>query len=63
MDSQQATPYRQQLQALHTALLAQIVEQRGGVVGRAGAVPGTAPGRAVPGRGGIASRWMGVGSS
>ena len=35
MDSQQATPYRQQLQALHTALLAQIVEQRGGVVGRA----------------------------
>jgi DnaK suppressor protein len=35
MDSQQATPYRQQLQAMHTALLAQIAEQRGGVVGRA----------------------------
>ena len=35
MDSQQATPYRQQLQAMQAALLAQIAEQRGGVVGRA----------------------------
>jgi DnaK suppressor protein len=35
MDSQQAAPYRLQLQAMHAALLAQIAEQRGGVVDRA----------------------------
>ena len=35
MNKQQATPYQQQLLDLRAALLAQIAEQRGGVVGRA----------------------------
>lgn len=37
MNSQQAAPYRQQLLAQRTALLAQISAQRGGVVSRADA--------------------------
>jgi DnaK suppressor protein len=37
MDKHQADPYRQQLQSLRTALLAQIAQQRGGVVSRADA--------------------------
>ena len=35
MNVEQAAPYQQQLLALRTALLAQIAEQRGGVVSRA----------------------------
>jgi DnaK suppressor protein len=35
MDKQQATDYQKQLVAMRTALLAQMAEQRGGVVGRA----------------------------
>lgn len=35
MNKQQATPYQQQLLGMRAALLAQIAEQRGGVVGRA----------------------------
>jgi DnaK suppressor protein len=34
MNQQQATPYRQQLMAMRAALLTQIAEQRGGVLGR-----------------------------
>jgi DnaK suppressor protein len=34
MNQQQATPYRQQLMAMRAALLAQIAEQRGGVMSR-----------------------------
>lgn len=34
MDTQQTTAYRQQLEAMRTALLAQIAEQRGDVVSR-----------------------------
>ncbi len=37
MNSQQAAPYRQQLLAQRTALLAQISAQRGGVISRADA--------------------------
>jgi DnaK suppressor protein len=35
MNKQQAAPYQQQLLTMRAALLAQIAEQRGGVVGRA----------------------------
>lgn len=35
MDKQQAAPYRQQLLEMRAALLDQMAEQRGGVVGRA----------------------------
>ncbi len=35
MDTQQALPYQQQLLAMRAALLAQIAEQRGGVISRA----------------------------
>lgn len=35
MNLQQATPYQQQLLTLRKALLAQIAEQRGGIIGRA----------------------------
>ncbi len=35
MDKQQAIPYQKQLVSLRTGLLAQIAEQRGGVLGRA----------------------------
>lgn len=35
MDSQTARPYQQQLQQMRAALMAQIAEQRGGVMGRA----------------------------
>ena len=35
MDKPQAAPYQQQLLAMRAALLAQIAEQRGGVMGRA----------------------------
>ena len=35
MTPQQATPYRQRLLAMHTALLGQMATQRGGVLGRA----------------------------
>ena len=34
MNQQQASPYRQQLMAMRAALLAQIAEQRGGVMSR-----------------------------
>ena len=35
MNSEQTTPYRQQLTDMRTAILAQISEQRGGAMGRA----------------------------
>lgn len=35
MDKDQAAPYRQELQAMRTALLAQIAQQRGGAASRA----------------------------
>jgi DnaK suppressor protein len=35
MDKQQAASYRQQLVVMRTSLLAQMAEQRGGVIGRA----------------------------
>ena len=35
MNSEQATPYRQQLTDMRTAILAQISDQRGGALGRA----------------------------
>ncbi|MEO8014873.1 TraR/DksA family transcriptional regulator [Polaromonas sp.] len=35
MTPEQATPYRQQLTAMRTAILAQMNDQRGGVLGRA----------------------------
>lgn len=35
MNSEQTTPYRQQLTDMRTAILAQISDQRGGVLGRA----------------------------
>ena len=35
MTPEQATPYRQQLTALRTAILTQLSDQRGGVLGRA----------------------------
>jgi DnaK suppressor protein len=35
MTPEQAAPYRQQLMAMRTAILAQISDQRGGVLGRA----------------------------
>ncbi|MBG6075240.1 TraR/DksA family transcriptional regulator [Polaromonas sp. CG_9.11] len=35
MTPEQATPYRQQLIAMHTAMLAQMSDQRGGLLGRA----------------------------